>query len=167
MKACASRQEKPSFCHRNGAAANPNVAYYRRLKMSHEIQIAWPAHLDTLAQVYPYARLHSSTLHQVTNGASCRRSCCRILAAIELHPRAPLRRIVPGRARVGWAQHIEPSRTAPAQPLRSFLLDHVEARQRLVRFQNHDCKWRSRGNNPRRQRRIRSEERRVGKECVP
>jgi hypothetical protein len=57
LKACASRQEKPSFCHNNGAAQPARIGHPRRFVPGGENQLAGPAHLPTPAQWNFSARL--------------------------------------------------------------------------------------------------------------
>jgi hypothetical protein len=75
LKACALRQEKLSFCHRNGAARSPRTGDPRRfdlgklvlglpepiwpvLDLSRQERIAPAPHLHPLAQMNPLARSH-------------------------------------------------------------------------------------------------------------
>ena len=57
LKACASRQEKPSFCHKNGAARHAHIGDSSRLPLCRPVldargrmKFARPADLHTLAE---------------------------------------------------------------------------------------------------------------------
>jgi len=60
LKACASRQEKPSFCYRNGAACNADIRDPRRIEMRRKKNVARSADLDTLAQVNAHVTRHGA-----------------------------------------------------------------------------------------------------------
>jgi hypothetical protein len=51
LKACASRQEKVSFCHKNGAACDAHIGNLRRFTSRAEKKIAGPADLNALTNV--------------------------------------------------------------------------------------------------------------------
>src|ERR1019366_296802 len=58
LKACALRQEKPSFCHKNGAAPDAHIRHLRRLHCCTEKKIARPANLHALPHRYALIRTH-------------------------------------------------------------------------------------------------------------
>src|ERR1035437_430693 len=77
LKACALRQEKPSFCHKNGAARAAHIGAPRKFKVGgralelcRQVQIAGPADLDALAQMDALARGDRAPPHQVADGAA-------------------------------------------------------------------------------------------------
>src|SRR5450755_3584783 len=67
------------------------------------------------------ARSHRAALDKVSDRASCCRACGRILAPVELHPRA-----VVGFRMARWRKDVEPSRPAVTQPVRGFLVANAE-----------------------------------------
>src|ERR1700679_377319 len=52
LKPCASRQEKLSFCYKNGAARYAHIGDPRHFISRSQKKIAWPAHLNTLSQMH-------------------------------------------------------------------------------------------------------------------
>jgi hypothetical protein len=53
LKACASRQEKLSFCRKNGAARHAHIPDPRGFFLRRQEKIARPAHLHALSRRYP------------------------------------------------------------------------------------------------------------------
>ena len=129
LKACALRQEKPSSCHKNGAARNAHIGRPRvnSLACAERKKIARPADLHALAYMNALTGGDGAALHQVADGAAGRRAGRRIFSAIKLHPGA-----VAGRgAAAGGREHIKPACAKLSQPRRGFLLIHPEPRQSL------------------------------------
>ena len=51
LKACASRQEKLSFCHKNSAPPDPDIGDLRRISPRRQKQVARTADFEALAEV--------------------------------------------------------------------------------------------------------------------
>jgi len=51
LKECASWQEKPPLCYKNGAAANLHFAHLLRLNVCRKIQLALASHFHALTQM--------------------------------------------------------------------------------------------------------------------
>src|ERR1700722_16014039 len=80
LKACASRQEKPALCHKNGASAHSDFANRRRCGRGGKLQVAGPADFHALAQVHLLAGSHDPAINQVADCASRRRTGGRVFA---------------------------------------------------------------------------------------
>ena len=140
LKACASGQEKLSFCNKNCAAGNAHIAHPRGISSRGEKKIAWPAHLHALTQVHAHFRRNRPASDKVSDRATRCRACGRIFTAIELHARPPFRGVL---ALVRFrCQHIEPPRSPLAQPGSRFLLIHLETLQRGLRAKHNNGKGR-------------------------
>jgi hypothetical protein len=55
LKACASRQEKPAFCHKNGAATNPHIGHAGSIAPRSQPHVAGPPHLHSLAKANEFS----------------------------------------------------------------------------------------------------------------
>ena len=105
---CASRKEKTSFCHKNGAAAHPHIAAFGpRFGIARVVFEPRPGldeartpHFDALLDQQRCFRLCEASVDQPRCRRACRGAGRRILAAVELHPRPPA-------VWTGWGQDVE------------------------------------------------------------